>query len=203
MTSPSMRAIPVVRKRSMSRSRGVLLALLVSVLGLFLFARSLQPERAAPSERQYSEAASDLQRRRVMPVGKFLPTALDSAASWTLGPGFLHPEEDGTWMAQVSAGIRFSVMDGVTPVSAEIDLEPLVATLDRDRRVTISSTVDEVSTVLRGGRTKLLVALDDEREQNITIACDAVSSPIGLQLGPDRRAFCAKIHGYTIYGDEG
>jgi hypothetical protein len=106
-------------------------------------------------------------------------------------------------MAQLSAGIRFSVMVGGTPSSAEIDLEPLVATLDRDRRVTISSTVDEVSTVLRGGRTKLLIALDDEREQNITIACDAVSSPMGLQLGPDRRAFCAKIHGYTIFGDEG
>ena len=203
MTSQSTRAMPIVVKRSMSRSRGVSLALLVSVLGLFLFARSLQPERGAPSDQQYSAAVSELRNRRVMPVGKFLPTALDSAASWTLGPGFLHPEEDGTWMAQLSAGVRFSVMDGVTPVSAEIDLEPLVATLDRDRRVTISSTVDEVSTVLRGGRTKLLVALDDEREQNITIACDAVSSPIGLQLGPDRRAFCAKIHGYTIYGDEG
>jgi hypothetical protein len=195
--------MPIVVKRSMSRSRGVSLALLVSVLGLFLFALSVHPERAAPSDRQYSEAVSELQQRRVMPIGQFLPTALDSAASWTLGPGFLHPEEDGTWMAQLSAGIRFSVMVGGTPSSAEIDLEPLVATLDRDRRVTISSTVDEVSTVLRGGRTKLLIALDDEREQNITIACDAVSSPMGLQLGPDRRAFCAKIHGYTIFGDEG
>jgi hypothetical protein len=203
MTSQSTRVMPFVLKRSMSRSRGASLALLASMLGLFLFARSIHPERAAPSDQRYSEAVSELQQRRVMPIGQFLPTALDSAASWTLGPGFLHPEEDGTWMAQLSAGIQFSVMVGGTPSSAEIDLEPLVATLDRDRRVTISSTVDEVSTVLRGGRTKLLIALDDEREQNITIACDAVSSPMGLQLGPDRRAFCAKIHGYTIFGDEG
>lgn len=181
----------------------VLLAVLLAVIGLFLLARGFQPKRSAPTVREYSEAVIELEQRRLMPIGEFLPTALDSPASWTLGPGFLHPEEDGTWMAQLSAGIRFSVEAGVTPTSVELDLEPLVATLDRDRRLTVASSVDEISTVLRGGRARILLALDDGLEQNVTIACDAVSSPIGLQLGPDRRAFCAKLHGYTINGDHG
>lgn len=195
---PSMRSA-----RTSTRGWVATLGALLAVAGLFLLTRSFQPERNPPSVREYSEAARELGQRRMMPIGEFLPTSLDSPATWTLGPGFLHPEEDGAWMAQLSAGIRFAVEAGVTPTSVEIDLEPLVATLDRDRRLTVASSVDEVSQVLRGGRAKILVALDDAAEQNITISCDTVSSPIGLQLGPDRRAFCAKLHGYTINGDHG
>ena len=136
-----------------------------------------------------------------MPVGEFLPTELFSDASWTLGPGFLHPEEDGTWMAQVSAGVNFSVSANATPASVELDLEPLVAIGNRERRITVSSSIDSVDVVLRGGRARVMVAVDGDAEQEVTITCDALDSPIGLQLGPDRRAFCAKLHGYVINGD--
>jgi hypothetical protein len=203
MTASSLHDPSVRSARTSTRGWVATLGALLAVVGLFLLTRSFQPERNPPSVREYSEAARELGQRRTMPIGEFLPTALDSPATWTLGPGFLHPEEDGTWMAQLTAGIRFSVGAGVTPTSVVVDLEPLVATLDRDRRLTVASSVDEISLVLRGGRTKILIALDDEVEQNITISCDSVSSPIGLQLGPDRRAFCAKLHGYTINGDHG
>ena len=173
----------------------------VAVLGIFFVVRSAQPRREAPSPSEYAVAFESLLSRREMPVGEFLPTELFSDASWTLGPGFLHPEEDGTWMAQVSAGVNFSVSASETPVSVELDLEPLVAAGNRERRITVSSSVDSVDVVLRGGRARVMVAVDGEADQEVTIACDALDSPIGLQLGPDRRAFCAKLHGYVINGD--
>ena len=186
-----------------SRNRFLVLAVscCVAVLGIFFVVRSAQPRREAPSPSEYAVAFESLLSRREMPVGEFLPTALFSDASWTLGPGFLHPEEDGTWMAQVSAGVNFTVSSGETPVSVELDLEPLVAAGNRERRITVSSSVDSVDVVLRGGRARVMVAVDGEADQEVTIACDALDSPIGLQLGPDRRAFCAKIHGYVVNGD--
>jgi hypothetical protein len=104
-------------------------------------------------------------------------------------------------MAQVSAGVNFSVSANATPASVELDLEPLVATGNRERRITVSSSIDSVDVVLRGGRARVMVAVDGGAEQEVTITCDALDSPIGLQLGPDRRAFCAKLHGYVINGD--
>lgn len=187
--------------RSHTRRLAVIVSCCAGLFGVFFAVRSAQPQHDPPSPAEYSEAFASLLSRREMPVGEFLQTALDTDASWTLGPGFLHPEEDGTWMAQISAGIDFSVAAGETPVSVEVDLEPLVAAGNRERRITVSSTVDSVDVVLLGGRAKILVALDGEPEQEVTIACDALDSPIGLQLGPDRRAFCAKIHGYAINGD--
>jgi hypothetical protein len=133
-----------------------------------------------------------------MPPAVFLETALDQEAAWTLGLGFLHPTAAGAWMSQLSASLRFAVQDGLTPTSVEIELRPLVAASDRERQVTVTSSVDEVATTLTGGRETVLVALDGETEQLVTISCDDVDSPIGLQLGPDRRAFCALIFGYTI-----
>jgi len=173
----------------------------VAVLGIFFVVRSAQPRREAPSPSEYAVALESLLSRREMPVGEFLPTELFSDASWTLGPGFLHPEEDGTWMAQLSAGVNFSVSANATPASVELDLEPLVATGNRERRITVSSSIDSVDVVLRGGRARVMVAVDGDAEQEVTITCDSLDSPIGLQLGPDRRAFCAKLHGYVINGD--
>ena len=101
-------------------------------------------------------------------------------------------------MAQLSANIQFVVAPGATPVSLELELRPLVAASDRERRVTVSSSIDEVVTRLTGGRQSILVALDGGVEQAVTISCDRVDSPIGLKLGPDRRAFCAFVMGYTV-----
>lgn len=186
---------------SLKRRLVVAVSCCVAVLGIFFVVRSAQPRQDAPTPLEYSMAFESLLSRREMPVGEFLTTALFSDASWTLGPGFLHPEEDGTWMAQVSAGVNFSVSSGETPVSVELDLEPLVAAGNRERRIRVSSSVDSVDVVLRGGRARVMVAVDGEADQEVTIACDALDSPIGLQLGPDRRAFCAKLHGYVINGD--
>ena len=186
---------------SRNRRLVVVASCCVAVLGIFFVVRSAQPRQDAPAPLEYSMAFESLLSRRAMPVGEFLPTALFSDASWTLGPGFLHPEEDGTWMAQMSAGVNFSVSANATPASVELDLEPLIAAGNRERRIRVSSSVDSVDVVLRGGRARVMVAVDGEADQEVTIACDALDSPIGLQLGPDRRAFCAKLHGYVINGD--
>ena len=175
----------------------VAIALAVLVIG-GLIARLLQPSMASPGAAQIASAREDLASRRVMPPGGFLKTARDREAAWTLGLGFLHPTAAGAWMSQLSASLRFAVHDGLTPTSVEIELRPLVAARDRERQVTVTSSVDAVTTTLTGGRETVLVALDGETEQLVTISCDDVDSPIGLQLGPDRRAFCALIFGYTI-----
>ena len=138
---------------------------------------------------------------RVVEVGEYLETSLDSPATWILGPGFLHPEEDGVWMAQLEAFVRFSASEGMTPVSLEIIFEPLVAASSRTRRVAVESSIDRVDARLTGGKASLLVALDGEQVQEVRISCDAVDSPIGLQLGPDRRAFCAKVFGVMVRGE--
>jgi len=179
------------------RGASLFLVALVLLSG-FLVARFSQPSSHAPGEFEVSEARSDLAAQRTMPTGAFLGTALGGPADATLGLGFLHPTVAGAWMAQLSADLRFAVREGVTPVSLEIELRPLVAASDRERQVTVTSSVDEVTTTLMGGRETVLVALDGETDQLVTISCDDVDSPIGLQLGPDRRAFCALIFGYTI-----
>jgi|DEB0MinimDraft_10_1074344.scaffolds.fasta_scaffold70141_2 hypothetical protein len=184
MTRPTLRLSVVV----------ALAALMIGGLA----ARLLQPSMEPPRPAQIASARDDLSSRRVMPPAVFLETALDREAAWTLGLGFLHPTAAGAWMSQLSASLRFAVHDGLTPTSVEIELRPLVAASDRERQVTVTSSVDEVRTTLRGGRETVLVALDGETEQLVTISCDDVDSPIGLQLGPDRRAFCALIFGYTI-----
>lgn len=180
-----------------------LLLVALLLLGGFLVARFSQPNLQAPSEVELLRARSDLAAQRTMPSGTFLGTSLDQPADATLGLGFLHPTVAGAWMAQLSAELRFSVQDGVTPVSLEIELRPLVAASDRERQVTIASSVDEVKATLTGGRETVLVALDGEREQMVSISCDDIDSPIGLQLGPDRRAFCALVFGYAINAEGG
>jgi hypothetical protein len=104
-------------------------------------------------------------------------------------------------MAQLEALVRFSVAEAVTPVSLEVVLEPLVAASNRTRNITVESSIDRVDAVLSGGKESVLVALDGEQDQEVWISCDAVDSPIGLQLGPDRRAFCAKVFGVTVRGE--
>ncbi len=184
--------------------RGVSLLLVVlALLSGFLVARLSQPNSQAPGEVELSRARLDLAAQRTMPTGVFLGTALGGAADATLGLGFLHPTVAGVWMAQLSADLRFAVLDGVTPVSLEIELRPLVAASDRERQVTIVSSVDEVKATLTGGRESVLVALDGKPEQLVSISCDDIDSPIGLHLGPDRRAFCALVFGYTINAEGG
>ncbi|MGA0848227.1 MAG: hypothetical protein ACO3PY_06445 [Pontimonas sp.] len=163
-----------------------------------LAARLVQPALKPPDSLQLASARDGLAATRVVPHDTFLSTALDGEAAWTLGLGFLHPVTTGAWMSQLSANLRFGVREGVTPASIEIELRPLVAAGNRERQVTVSSSVDEVTTTLTGGRESVLVALDGGTEQSVTITCDDIDSPIGLELAPDRRAFCALIFGYTV-----
>jgi hypothetical protein len=189
------------RERLVTTRLTLRLSVVVALTALMiggLAARLLEPSMASPGPAQIERARDALASRRVMPPAVFLETALDQEAAWTLGLGFLHPTAAGAWMSQLSASLRFAVQDGLTPTSVEIELRPLVAASDRERQVTVTSSVDEVATTLTGGRETVLVALDGETEQLVTISCDDVDSPIGLQLGPDRRAFCALIFGYTI-----
>lgn len=189
-----------------SRRRGVgvrtfVFAVFTVVVVVFLAVRAAQPSRMPPTGLEYQAAREALAHMRVVEVGEYLETSLDSPASWILGLGFLHPEEAGVWMAQLEASIRFTTSAGTPPVSLEVVLEPLVAARSRTKRVTVESSIDRVDAVLSGGKESVLVALDGEQTQEVRISCDSVDSPIGLQLGPDRRAFCAKVYGVTVRGD--
>ena len=178
--------------------RSLTIALTFVVLGGFIFARLAQPALSPPTAEEVELARTELVTRRTVETGTFLSAGVDGPAVQTLGLGFLHPDASGAWMAQLSANIQFVVAPGATPVSLELELRPLVAASDRERRVTVSSSIDEVVTRLTGGRQSILVALDGGVEQAVTISCDRVDSPIGLKLGPDRRAFCAFVMGYTV-----
>ena len=182
--------------RGVLRSLTIALALVVS--GGFIFARLAQPALSPPTAEEVALARTELVTRRTVETGTFLSAGVDGPAVQTLGLGFLHPDASGAWMAQLSANIQFAVAPGATPVSLELELRPLVAASDRERQVTVSSSIDEVVTRLTGGRQSILVALDGGVEQAVTISCDRVDSPIGLKLGPDRRAFCAFVTGYTV-----
>lgn len=182
--------------RGVLRSLTIALALVVS--GGFIFARLAQPALSPPTAEEVALARTELVTRRTVETGTFLSAGVGGPAVQTLGLGFLHPDASGAWMAQLSANIQFVVAPGATPVSLELELRPLVAASDRERRVTVSSSIDEVVTRLTGGRQSILVALDGGVEQAVTISCDRVDSPIGLKLGPDRRAFCAFVMGYTV-----
>lgn len=175
----------------------VLLLAALTLVGT-LVARIQQPALAPPTAEQTALARTRLAARRTVETGTFLSVGVDGPAAQTLGLGFLHPDASGAWMGQLSANLQFAVAAGVTPVSIELEIRPLVAASERDRKVTVSSSIDEVVMSLTGGREPVLVALDGNTEQVLTISCDKVDSPIGLKLGPDRRAFCAFLIGYSI-----
>ena len=182
--------------RGVIRSLAVVLASVI-VTGLVL-ARLAQPAFTPPTTKELALARADLVTHRTVETGTFMSVGVDGPAAQTLGLGFLHPDASGAWMAQLSANLQFAVAAGVTPVSIELELRPLVAASERERSVTVSSSIDEVVTSLTGGRESVLVALDGTSEQVLTISCDKVDSPIGLKLGPDRRGFCAFLIGYSI-----
>jgi len=206
MTAPSLDSPgardatrPVNRDRSpRSVTRIAMLLLGAFTLTGALVARTQQPAPHPPTAEQTALARTQLAARRTVETGTFLSAGVDGPATQTLGLGFLHPDASGAWMAQLSADLQFAVAAGVTPVSIELELRPLVAASERERSVTVSSSIDEVVTSLTGGRDSVLVALDGTSEQVLTISCDKVDSPIGLKLGPDRRAFCAFLIGYSI-----
>ena len=205
MTAPSLDSLgardatrAVSRDRSPRRMTRIAMLLFALTLTGTLVARVQQPALAPPTAEQTALARTQLAARRTVETGTFLSAGVDGSAAHTLGLGFLHPDASGAWMAQLSANLQFAVSEGFTPVSIELELRPLVAASERERSVTVSSSIDEVVTSLTGGRESVLVALDGTPEQVLTISCDKVDSPIGLKLGPDRRAFCAFLIGYSI-----
>lgn len=186
--------------RRLTRISVLLLAALT--LAGTLVARMQQPALAPPTPAQTALARTQLAARRTVETATLLSVGVDGPAAHTLGLGFLHPDASGAWMAQLSANLQFAVAAGVTPVSIELELRPLVAASERERNVTVSSSIDEVVASLTGGRESVLVALDGTSEQVLTITCDKVDSPIGLKLGPDRRGFCAFLIGYSIKAED-
>lgn len=179
-----------------------ILLLIPVLLGIsFGIARSAEPQRLPPTPEQLISSRRELSSRRVMETGEFLPASLGGAGSTSLGPGFLFPTDAGSWMAQLSAELKFTTEDGASAV--QIDLKPLVSPSDRTRQVTISSSIDVRQVILTGGRESVLVALDGGTDHSVTIQCDEINSPISLELGPDRRAFCALIYGIWITPEKG
>lgn len=166
-------------------------------------ALALQPSRPAPTLREVADVREELKRLRTVPTGEVIQTNLGSQGSWILGVGFLHPDAEGAWMSQTSAAVKFNVSGGREPVSVRLGLEPLVAASSRERAVTVSSSIDSVTTLLTGGSQFVLVALDGQRDQEIQIACDVVASPISLELGPDRRAFCSRLLSVEVVAEVG
>lgn len=187
VTSPTLIGL---RKRSVPM---VLLAVIAASIALLMGRPS-----AVPTERETILSREEAVSRRVVQPGDFLPTRAGELATWTLLEGFLHPERDGTWMAQLSARMDFTVDGNATPLSILIDVEPLLAASVRERDLTVSSSIDEVTVTLTGGRRSILVALDGRARQQITLECSAVDAPIELEVGPDRRAFCAKLFGFEV-----
>lgn len=173
---------------------------LIIILG---FVVAAQPDREPPSRSDTANARIRMDESKSVPVDRYLSVAAGADARTTLGFGFLHPEADGAWMGQLSAEISFGVDTGVTPTAVELELRPLVAAESRRRLVTLVSSIDEVSIEMTGGRERILLALDGERSQRVSIVCNEVESPISLELNPDRRAFCAKIYGYKVIADVG
>lgn len=177
--------------------RGIVV-ILTCILVVALAASLMRQSRVPPTLDVLDLARMQVVARRTLPAGEYLPTANGDPATWALTEGFLHPERDGTWMAQLSARIQFDVLSTLSPLSASVEVEPLLAPSVRQRSLTISSTIDEVKVLLTGGRQTILVALDGEISQEIFLECSAVDAPIELRTGPDRRAFCAKLYGFQI-----
>lgn len=168
---------------------------------LFAFAFFSQPQRRPPSATQMREAERELEHRSVIPVGNYVAATRGGLAEHSLAFGFLQPEEDGTWMSQLSAYLYFEVDSGREPIALEIDLQPLIASDSRKRVVTFTSSSDDLTVEMNGGRQRVLVALNGESTQSLVITCDKVQSPISLELSPDRRALCAKVFGYQVIGE--
>lgn len=176
---------------------------MVVVAALLGFAAAAQPDREPPSRSDTANARIRVDDSKSVPVDRYLSVAAGADARSTLGLGFLHPEADGAWMGQLSADISFGVETGVTPNALELELRPLVAAESRRRLVTLVSSIDEVSIEMTGGRKRILLALDGEESQRVSIVCNDVESPISLELNSDRRAFCAKVYGYKVIADIG
>lgn len=188
----------VVTSPTLIRLRKRALPLVLFVVIAASIATLMGRPSAVPTERETNISRELVLSHRVVQPGVFLPTHAGDQATWTLLEGFLHPDRDGTWMAQLSARMGFTVDGDATPLSIMIDVEPLLASSVRERGLIVSSSIDEVKAILTGGRQSVLVALDGSALQDIRLECSAVDAPIELEVGPDRRAFCAKVFGFEV-----
>lgn len=114
-----------------------------------------------------------------------------SDAIWMLQDGFHHPDSRGVLMSQDDATIKFSV-DGKEPIGATLLFSYLPFDGSPSTTITVRSSIDEVTTEVAGVES-LLVALDGESLQEISIECEVGFSQFELDVGPDLRRQCIRV----------
>lgn len=123
-----------------------------------------------------------------------------SGGRWLLQEGFHHPDRDGAWTSQSSATVRF-ISDTFDDLRAvKVSMLPLLSTDRRAVTVTVTSSVDQVTTLLNSEET-VLVALDGSTNQVIQVLCDDPVTPYELGLGLDLRQQCVKIRSLELIGE--
>lgn len=137
------------------------------------------------------ESAQQHLRRLLTLSGDTASFAEGSAGVWFLQDGFRHPDPQGAILGQAVGEVRFFVVHK-EPVGAEFLLSAFPFDGSPSMRVTLRSSIDEVSSEIIGVES-LSIALDGDAFQEIQIECDEGLSPFQLDLGADLRRQCLRI----------
>ena len=133
-----------------------------------------------------------LEDLRVVAVGEELSMAATAPSRWIMGDGFGIPEDDGSWIVAIRAGVSFHV-EATQVSSIDLKLYPLLAAVRPTRLVSVTSMGGSTEVVLTGGEQWVSAPLSGGQFHQVNIKCGSVDSPLSLGLGPDQRALCAKL----------
>ena len=175
-------------------SYAIFICVVVGTVGL----RFAQVEHSPPTRTVTDFARERVSKEQILSTDVRYSVGIDSDQRWILGRGFLHPDAAGAWLAQRTGELNLALHPEENPASLEIWVEPLLGQGIQTRSVSVHTSVDSVEIGLQGGIQPVLVALDGQSTQSITIICDGTSAPIDLAIGPDRRKFCARLSNVRV-----
>ena len=165
------------------------------LFGTLLFV-ILEEDPALMPVTEASPVSEELDLLRVIPRDEFVFVSAESPQRWVLGPGFSIPEADGAWVSAREAKLRFSIERHTEEMFLEISMSPLLVGLAEFRSVVIDSGAEAKSFMIGSDTPRPIVALPNQKRQEVIIQCESLDSPTADQ--DDLRRLCVKLYGFAV-----
>ena len=160
--------------------------------GLFVFWLVLGDELS----REFVEDAASEQSlwdEREVELGAWLAVSSTSDTRFLLADGFNGAEQNGAWMLEQRASIKFLIADEVNAESATLRFSLPPEAAEVDISLTVRSSLDEVSVDLRVGEGEIRVLLGDGPQHVVEFECSTMFSPSDQASSADSRRLCVYV----------
>ena len=192
-TRVSVGTIPDARRTDVRVVETLLAGITLAVLGgLFVFWLVLGDELS----REFVEDAASEQSlwdEREVELGVWFAVNSTSDARFLLADGFNGAEQNGAWMLEQRASIKFLVADEVNAESAKFRYSLPPEAADLDISLTARSSLDEVSVDLRPGEGEIRVRLGAGPRHVVEFECSRMVSPSDRDSSAESRRLCVYV----------